>query len=166
MSPPARFDSIHQLEAAVGSHLGFSEWVEVTQASIGAFADATGDHQWIHVDPDRAAAGPFGTTIAHGYFTLALAVRFAREILDIDGLSLASNLGTEKVRFIAPVPVGSRLRAGGALKSIDAARVQSTDAGTSDVMVVLELTFELEGNDKPACVADLVYSIPDGQVSV
>jgi acyl dehydratase len=158
MSPPPRFDSIQELEAAVGSHLGFSEWVEVTQVRIDAFADATGDHQWIHVDPDRAAAGPFGTTIAHGYLTLALAVRFAQEILDIEGLSLASNLGTEKVRFIAPVPVGSRLRAGGALKSIDAA--------ASDVMVVLELTFEVEGSDKPACVADLVYSIRDRQVSV
>jgi acyl dehydratase len=143
------FQSIADLTAAVGTHLGYSSWWEITQERVNTFADATDDHQWIHVDLDRAAAGPFGSTIGHGYLTLSLAVPMVAEILSVEGVSMGINYGTNKVRFPSPVPVGSRMRAGASLVSVD-----MIEGGAQ---VVIDLTFEIEGGAKPACVAQVVY---------
>jgi len=142
------FDNLDQLRSAVGTHLGYSGWHTVDQAQINAFADATGDHQWIHVDPERAKAGPFGTTIAHGYLTLSLAPVLTGEILTVNGISMGVNYGTNKVRFPSPVKVDSRVRAGAELAS-----VEEVPGG---VQVVVKLTYEVEGQEKPACVAETV----------
>jgi acyl dehydratase len=133
-----------------GKPLGTSRWVEVTQDQVNLFADATGDHQWIHVDPARAASGPFGTTIAHGYLTLSLAPVFLAELLQVDNVTMAINYGLEKVRFPAPVPVGSRRRAVGELVSARARGKGET------IEAVIRLTYEVEGSERPACVADLL----------
>jgi acyl dehydratase len=145
------FSSPDELAGSIGSHLGYSDWLKITQERIDAFADATDDHQWIHVDPERARTGPFGTTIAHGYLTLSLAVRFVDEIFAVEGVRMGVNYGTNKVRFVSPVPVGSRLRAGGTL-----AAVEEVPGG---VQATLDLTFEVEGAPKPACVAQVVYRL-------
>jgi acyl dehydratase len=131
-----------------GERIGTSSWHEVTQPQIDAFADATGDHQWIHVDPARAADGPFGTTIAHGYLTLSLAPGLLYPLLPTNG-GLVVNYGLNKVRFPAPVPVGSRVRL-----HADVAGVDEFDGGRQ---VTLALTFEREGAEKPVCVAEAVY---------
>ncbi|MGO3326253.1 MaoC family dehydratase [Gordonia sp. (in: high G+C Gram-positive bacteria)] len=136
------------LEAAVGTHLGYSDWVEIDQERIDRFAEATGDDQWIHVDPERAAAGPFGSTIAHGYLTLSLIPMLSWQVYKIEGSTMGVNYGSNKVRFPSPVPVGSRVRAG--VEIISATR---TGAG---VQVVNRVTVEREGGDKPACVAETV----------
>ena len=143
------FDDLDALKAAAGEELGTSEWFTVTQEQINTFADATGDHQWIHVDPERAATGPFGTTIAHGYLTLSLLPVLAKQIYEINGLAFGVNYGANKVRFMSPVPVGANLRLGVKLLGVDdiAGGVQST----------LEFTFEVEGNPKPACVAEIIF---------
>jgi acyl dehydratase len=146
--PPTTFSSIDELRAAVGSHLGYSEWWEITQDRVNRFADATDDHQFIHVDPERAARSPFGGTIAHGYLTLSLSVPLSRQIIKLEGMRMAVNYGTNKVRFPAPVPVGSKLRAGAVLES-----VEDVPGG---VQVVYTYTFEIEGGTKPACVAESV----------
>ena len=104
------FENLHEVAAAVGQELAVSEWLEITQAQINLFAEATGDHQWIHVDPERAKAGPFGTPVAHGFLTLSLLPRFFETALQIKGTRMGVNYGLNKVRFTAPVPVGSRLR--------------------------------------------------------
>src|SRR5688572_20335966 len=143
------FASPSELAGSVGSHLGYSDWLEITQERINAFADATDDHQWIHVDPEQARSGPFGTTIAHGYLTLSLAVRFAAEIFQVNGRVMGVNYGSNRVRFISPVPVGSKLRAGGTL-----AAVEEVAGG---YQVTIDLTFEIEGAEKPACVAQVLY---------
>lgn len=143
------FLSPAELDAAVGSHLGYSNWVEITQDRVDRFAQATDDHQWIHVDRDLAAQGPFGGTIAHGYLTLSLAVPLISEILEVGGVTMGINYGTNKVRFITPVPVGSRLRLGAVLAS-----VEDFDGGRQ---VALDLTFEIEGKERPACVAQVIY---------
>lgn len=143
------FASPSELAGSVGSHLGYSDWLEITQERINAFADATDDHQWIHVDPEQARSGPFGTTIAHGYLTLSLAVRFAAEIFQVEGRVMGVNYGSNRVRFISPVPVGSKLRAGGTM-----AAVEEVPGG---YQVTIDLTFEVEGADKPACVAQVLY---------
>ena len=145
------FASPQELAGSVGTHLGHSAWLEVTQERIDAFAEATDDHQWIHVDPERARSGPFGTTIAHGYLTLSLAVRFVDEIFAVEGVRMGVNYGTNKVRFVSPVPVGSRLRAGGTL-----AAIEEVPGGWQ---ATLDLTFEVEGADKPACVAQVLYRL-------
>jgi acyl dehydratase len=132
-----------------GRELGPTAWVEIDQARIDAFADATDDHQWIHVDPERAAAGPFATTIAHGYLTLALLPRFVSEVLSTDGYRLTVNYGLNRVRFPAPVPVGSRVRA--------RFRVASVEDVPGGVQLVAEATVEREGHEKPVCVAEAVY---------
>jgi acyl dehydratase len=137
-----------ELVSHVGSGIGTSSWVEITQGQVDLFADATGDHQWIHVDPDRAASGPFGTTIAHGYLTLSLAAGFLGELLLVDGVSMAVNYGTNKVRFTAPVPVGARVRALGELLAV-------REKG-STVEATVKLTYELEGSDRSPCFAELV----------
>ncbi|MCC6338727.1 MAG: MaoC family dehydratase [Acidimicrobiia bacterium] len=144
----AEFHSADELRAAVGSHLGHSGWLEITQERIDTFAEATGDHQWIHVDPARAAAGPFGRTIAHGYLVLALTNRFLPELFSVPGASMGLNYGVNKVRFPAPVPCGSRVRM--------ASEVISADPAGSGLQVILRNTVELEGSDKPACVAESV----------
>jgi acyl dehydratase len=131
-----------------GSELGASSWVEITQERVNLFADATGDHQWIHVDPERAATGPFGGTIAHGYLTLSLAAVFLEDLLRVDGASMAVNYGTNKVRFTAPVPVGSRVRALGELTAV-------REKG-STVEATVKLTYEIEGSDRSPCFAELV----------
>src|SRR5688572_31669728 len=107
------FKSADELKAAVGEHLGYSDWTTINQARIDLFADATGDHQWIHVDPERAKDGPFGTTIAHGYLTLSLVNTFLPDLLQVTTFSAGVNYGTDKCRFPAPVPVGSRIRGAG-----------------------------------------------------
>ena len=142
------FSSPDELLGAVGSDLGSSDWVEIDQDRIDLFADATGDHQWIHVDPDKAADGPFGATIAHGYLTLALTNQFLPEIVRVDGASMGINYGTNKVRFPQPVTVGSKVRASAVL-------TEATEV-TGGVQAVITITVEIEGNDRPACVVESV----------
>ena len=143
------FDSLDDFTAAAGEELGTSDWVTVTQEQINTFADATGDHQWIHVDPERAADGPFGTTIAHGYLTLSLLPVFASQIYEVKGLAMGVNYGANKVRFPNPVPVDSRLRATATLKE-----TSQIPIGTQ---AVISFVVEREGADKPAVVAEVVY---------
>jgi len=133
-----------------GKHLGHSEWREITQQRIDTFADATDDHQWIHVDAERAAAGPFGTTIAHGFLTLSLIIPMWSEILHFDGVRLAINYGLNKVRFPAPVPVGSKIRAGATLVSIEM-------VGDGSSQIVVDFVVEREGGEKPCCIAQGMY---------
>jgi 3-oxocholest-4-en-26-oate---CoA ligase len=139
---------VEELRALTGQHVGYSTWHEITQEQVNTFADATGDYQWIHVDQERAKAGPFGGTIAHGYLTLSMATTFMPEILETKGFSMGVNYGCEKVRFPSPVPVGSKLRCGAV---VDA--VVDVPAG---VQTTLTLTFEVQGQTKPACVATIV----------
>jgi acyl dehydratase len=136
------------LEALVGQHIGWSEPIEVTQQQVDTFADATGDHQWIHVDPERAKAGPFGGTIAHGYMTLSLLPMLNQQIYRIDGLTMGINYGTNKVRFPSPVPVGSRVRAG--------TEILEVNPNAQGAQAVVRTTIEVEGGEKPACVAESV----------
>lgn len=142
------FETPAALLDAVGQHLGFSEWIAIEQDRINQFADATGDHQWIHVDPEKAAEGPFGKTIAHGYLTLSLANLFLPEIMQVNNVSMGVNYGCDKVRFPAPVPVGSRIRGGG--------EVISAEEVKGGVQVVVRITIEIEGGDRPACVIDTI----------
>ncbi|RFU87311.1 MaoC family dehydratase [Streptomyces triticagri] len=149
MAEPRIFTSADELEAAVGEQLGTSDWLEIDQQRIDRFAEATGDHQWIHVDPEKAAAGPFGTTIAHGYLTLSLLPALVPQILSVENVRMGLNYGTNKVRFPSPVPVGSRVRASGVLKEV----ARTSDGG---VQLTTTVTVEREGADKPACVAESV----------
>jgi acyl dehydratase len=142
------FNHPSELAGAVGKHLGYSDWLEITQERVNQFADATGDHQWIHVDPERAKSGPFGTTIAHGYLTLALVSNFLPQICEVRNVSMGVNYGTDKVRFPAPVPVGSRIRAGGEIVAVEEVK--------GGVQVVVRVTIEIEGKDRPACVVDTI----------
>ncbi len=143
-----------ELKALAGTDLGAGGWLEVTQERIDTFADATGDHQWIHVDRERAAAGPFGGTIAHGYLTLALVIPLWTELLRIEDIGMAVNYGLNKVRFPAPVPAGGTVRLAARLGTVD-----EIDAHT--VQAVADLTLELRGSDKPAVVAQAVYRYLD-----
>lgn len=140
------FHGLDDFESAVGQHLGYSDWHEITQEQIDLFADATGDHQWIHIDPERAASGPFGTTIAHGYLTVSLIPALKAEIYTVENLAMGINYGTNSVRFPSPVPVGSRLRAGAELLELKRSpgRARAT----------VRFTVEREGGDKPVCVAE------------
>lgn len=141
-----RFASADELKTVLGQELGPSPWVTVSQDMIDAFARATGDFQWIHVDPARAAAGPFGRTIAHGFLTLSLMAQLRDQIYDIDGLASRINYGCDKVRFLAPVPAGGRVRM----------RVKFLDLSPSRLGLRLDslCTFELDGADRPALVAE------------
>ncbi|QNG20394.1 MaoC family dehydratase [Rhodococcus triatomae] len=141
-------DGIDEVEAAVGESLGHTDWLEVTQDRVNLFADATEDHQWIHVDPVRAADGPFGAPIAHGYLTLSLLPKLGAGLLRVDGLKMKINYGLNKVRFPQPVKVGSSIRATGEIVS-----VERTAKGAT---VVVAYTIEIEGESKPACVAETV----------
>lgn len=143
------FQGTSQLREALGEHLGYSEWLEIDQERVNLFADATGDHQWIHVDPERAAAGPFGGTIAHGYLTLSLGPVLLHDIVTWENIRMGVNYGLNKVRFPSPVPVGATLRLGAVL-------VGAEQLGDGGVQATLELTFEVEGSPKPACVAELL----------
>ena len=145
---------LDELKKAEGETLGTSEWLEVTQQDIDAFADATGDHQWIHVDPERAKDTPFGGTIAHGYYTLSLAPKFSEEVMKLDGFAFAVNYGLDKVRFPAPLPVGSKVRMQAKL-----AELKDIPGGAQ---MKMELTFEREGGDKPVCVAETLARVYEG----
>lgn len=138
-------DLSDELSSLVGREIGVGAWVTITQEQVDQFADATLDHQWIHIDPEKAASGPFGTTIAHGFLTLSLISEIAPSV-EIPGVRMAINYGLDRVRFISPVPVGSRLRARSVLKE-----VHEVPGG---VQVKSEVTIELEGGEKPACVAE------------
>ncbi len=142
-------DGIDGLKAAVGQHLGYSDYVEITQEQVNLFADATGDHQWIHVDVERAKAGPFGAPIAHGYLTLSLSPALLPQILRVTGVAMGVNYGTNKVRFPSPVPVGSKLRLGASLLSVEDV--------AGGAQIAMELTFEVEGAPKPSCVAEVLF---------
>ena len=132
-----------------GDEFGPSSWIEIPQEKIDAFAEATGDHQWIHVDPERAASGPFRTTIAHGYFTLSLLPVASYEVIPSPGGGMSINYGLNKVRFPAPVPVGSRVRV--------TFRVADADEQAWGTQVTMAATVEREGGDKPVCVAEVVF---------
>ncbi|MEU4540310.1 MaoC family dehydratase [Streptosporangium sp. NPDC023825] len=140
------FANITELKAAVGEHLGHTEWREITQEQVNLFADATGDHQWIHVDVERAKQGPFGATIAHGYLSLSLLPSLMSELFQVGGLAMGINYGLNKVRFPAPVPVGARIRAGAELVDL-----KGTPSG---YLANVRMTVEIEDGRKPACVAE------------
>jgi len=141
------FDTLDDLRAASGAHLGWTDWVDITQERVNLFADATGDHQWIHVDVERATAeSPFGGPIAHGYLTLALSNLFLPQLLQVPGASAGVNYGTGKVRFPAPVPVGSRIRGG--------AEITAVEEIPGGVQTTITITIEVEGGTKPACVIE------------
>lgn len=143
------FASLQDVASCVGQEVAVSEWTTITQAQIDQFAQATGDHQWIHVDPQRATEGPFGTTIAHGYLTLSLVPKFFDSAMRIDNVRMSINYGLNKVRFMAPVPVNSRLRARISLVACDPVEPQGFQQ-TWQVQV------EREGSDKPVCVAESI----------
>jgi acyl dehydratase len=138
-----------ELKGLIGEHLGYSPYVSVSQEQVNQFAEATGDHQWIHVDVERATAGPFGAPIAHGYLTLSLGPTLYPQVVSIGGYSMGVNYGTNKVRFMSPVKVGSNVRLG--VKLVD---VSDIPGGIQSTM---EFTFECEGADKPSCVAEVVF---------
>jgi acyl dehydratase len=140
------FEKISDLQALVGQELGVSEWTTVTQERIDKFAEATGDHQWIHIDPERAKAGPFGTTIAHGFLTLSLLPEMTASAFRVNETRMGVNYGLNKVRFPAPVPAGSRLR--GRFKLVDYVPLEG------GAQMTVECTMEREGSDKPVCVAE------------
>ena len=142
------FHGIDEVEKAVGEDLGHSEWMEITQERVNLFADATGDHQWIHIDPDKAKNGPYGTTIAHGYLTLSLLPVLGAKIFSLVGFTMKINYGANKVRFHATVPVGTRIRAGAEFTSLE-----RTAKGAN---LVVNYTVEVEGGTKPALVAETV----------
>ena len=142
-------DGPEAVRAHVGRHLGFSEWMTVDQDRVNLFADATGDHQWIHVDVERAKSGPFGAPIAHGYLTLSLGPVLLPQIFSVGGIAMGVNYGANKVRFMSPVPVGSRLRAG--------VKVLAVDDVAGGAQVTLETTFECEGAAKPSCIAEVIF---------
>ena len=143
-------NGLDELKELAGADLGHSGWLEVTQERVNTFADATGDHQWIHVDREKAAAGPFGGTIAHGYLTLSLVIPLFGELLEVRGVAMGINYGLNKVRFPAPVPVGARVRLAATLGAVE-------DAGVNAVQAVVDFSMEVEGAGKPACAAQAIY---------
>ena len=144
-----QIEGIDQLPQFVGKHLGFSPYITVSQEQVQKFADATGDHQWIHLDIEKAKTGPFGGTIAHGYLTLSLGPTLLPQIFKVGGVAMGINYGANKVRFMSPVKVGSQLRAG--------AKVISVDEIAGGAQVALEVTYECEGASKPSCVAEVIF---------
>jgi acyl dehydratase len=147
-------EGIAGLKQLAGTHLGYSDYLEITQERVNLFADATGDHQWIHVDPERAKAeSPFGGPIAHGYLTVSLGPVLAPQIMRVDGIKMAVNYGCGKVRFPSPVPVGSKLRMGAELTEVE------DIAGGAQVYMTF--TFEVEGATKPACVSEVIFRYYD-----
>jgi acyl dehydratase len=142
-------NGVDELRSLVGEHLGYSDWLEITQERVNQFADATGDDQWIHVDVERAKAGPFGGSIAHGYLTLSLGPMMGGQVWSVSGVAMGVNYGIDKLRFPSPVPVGSRLRLGVTLLDV-------TDFA-GGVQVKCEYVFEVEGAAKPSCVAEVLF---------
>lgn len=142
------FKTPEELLTKVGERLGETEWMEIDQDRINLFADATGDHQWIHVDPVKAKDGPFGACIAHGYLTLSLVNYFLPQIIDVQGISMGVNVGLDRVRFPSPVAVGSKIRGVGELVSAEEMK--------GGIQSVVRVTVEIEGHDKPACIADTI----------
>jgi acyl dehydratase len=156
---PTVFASPSELAAAVGRALGKSDWLEITQERIDRFAEATGDHQWIHVDPARAAHGPFKKTIAHGYLTQSLVNHFLPQIVEVRGISMGINYGADRLRFPAPVPVGSRVRGSAELLEVEPQKDGSVQAK-------IRVTVEIEGSERPGCVIDTIsryYPAPGGR---
>jgi acyl dehydratase len=145
---------LEELKAAEGDEVGTSGWHEVTQKAIDAFADVTGDHQWIHVDPERAKQTPFGGTIAHGYYTLSLAPMLSEQVLQLEGFAFGVNYGLDKVRFPAPLPVGAKVRL--------TAKVAEVEEISGGAQLKLELTFEGSDQDKPVCVAESLARLYTG----
>ncbi|MEI6855664.1 MAG: MaoC family dehydratase [Acidimicrobiaceae bacterium] len=141
-------NSIDELQALIGTHVGYGEYLTVTQEAVNQFADATGDHQWIHVDPVRAAAGPFGGPIAHGYMTLSLIPVLLNGVMQVAGVKMGVNYGTNKVRFTSPVPVGSQVRAGSTLVAAEAI--------PGGAQVTMDVVIEIKDAPKPACFAQIV----------
>ena len=146
---PTTANGLDELKGLAGQDLGHSEWLEITQERVNTFADATDDHQWIHVDVEKARTGPFGGPIAHGYLTLSLVIPLFGELLKIDGVKMGVNYGLEKVRFPHPVPVGSKIRLNAKVVS-----VEDVPGGTQSTF---DFTVEIDGVAKPACVARTVY---------
>lgn len=143
------FQNPAALLSSVGKDLGTSDWLEIDQTRIDTFADATGDHQWIHVDPDRAKDGPFGRTIAHGYLTMSLVNLFLPQIMEVQNVSMGVNYGADKLRFPAPVPVGSRIRGRGEL-------LEAEEVKGGAIQAKVRVTVEIDGADRPACVVDTI----------
>ncbi len=150
---PTTIKGLDDLRAKAGDHLGYSDWQELTQDQVNLFADATGDHQWIHVDVEKAKKGPFGGPIAHGYLTLSLVPALMGQIVTIEGMSMGLNYGCNKVRFPSPLPVGAKLRLGASLQSVEEV--------AGGVQAIIGVTIEVQGQEKPACVADVVYRYYD-----
>jgi acyl dehydratase len=144
-----KIDGIDGLKAKVGDHLGYSDYVQITQEQVNQFADATGDHQWIHVDGERAKAGPFGAPIAHGYLTLSLGPALLPQIMEVSGVAMGVNYGANKIRFPSPVPVGAKVRLG--------AKLLAVEDVTGGAQGTVEMTFEVEGAPKPSCVAEVIF---------
>jgi acyl dehydratase len=142
-------NGIEEFKTLVGEHIGYTDWMQITQDRVNAFADATGDHQWIHVDVERANQGPFGGPIAHGYLTLSLGPSLGEQLYAVKGVSMGVNYGIDKLRFPAPVPVGSNLRLG--------AKVLEVTDIAGGIQVKMEYTFEVEGAAKPSCVAECLF---------
>ena len=142
-------EGIAGLKELVGEHLGYSPYTTITQEQVQQFAEATGDHQWIHIDVERATAGPFGGPIAHGYLTLSLGPMLSPQIFTVSGISMGVNYGADKIRFPAPVPVGSNVRLGATLKSVDDV--------AGGAQVTMEFVFEVEDASKPSCVAEVIF---------
>ncbi|MFJ6939693.1 MaoC family dehydratase [Streptomyces sp. NPDC101132] len=147
---PTTAHGLDELKALTGADLGRTGWLDITQQRVNTFADATGDHQWIHTDPEKAKDGPFGRPIAHGYLTLSLIIPLFGELLEITGTTMSVNYGLEKVRFPSPVPVGARIRLHGAVGTVE-------EVKGNGVQMPLTFTVEVEGTGKPACVAEAVY---------
>jgi acyl dehydratase len=148
-------NGVDEVRSYVGKELGVSDWLEITQERINEFAEVTGDDQWIHVDVERAKESPFGGTIAHGYFTLSLAPYFTYRMFTLQGFAFAVNYGLNKLRFPAPLPVGSRVRM--------RAKLASLDEVAGGLQMTTELTFEREGGEKPVCVAETLTRMYGGQ---
>jgi acyl dehydratase len=147
---PRTANGLDELRALAGADLGSTDWLEIAQDRVDAFADATDDHQWIHVDPERAATGPFGGTIAHGYLTLSLIIPLFNQLLTISGTSMSLNYGLERVRFPSPVPVGAKIRLHAVVGSVE-------PVAGNGVQMQVAFTVEIDGSNKPACVAQAVY---------
>ncbi|MCH8131822.1 MAG: MaoC family dehydratase [Myxococcales bacterium] len=143
------FETPADLKNAIGKQLGVSDWLEIDQQRIDKFADATGDHQWIHVDPARAKNGPFGATIAHGYLTQSLVNYFLPQIVEVHGISMGVNYGANRIRFPAPVRVGSRIRGSAELLGVE----ETKDGG---IQATIRVTVEIEGSERPGCVIDTI----------
>jgi acyl dehydratase len=148
VTSPRIFDTPHALIGQEGQQLGPTDWLEIDQARVDGFAAVTGDHQWIHVDVERARQGPFGGTIAHGYLTMSLVNAFLPDLIEVRGFAHAVNVGLDRLRFLAPVKVGSRIRAVGEIVGVEEVK--------GGIQSVVRVTIEIEGGDKPACVVDTI----------